>query len=277
MAWHSTVARVSGISRQLKCFINITLFSVAMGYLEAVVVVYLRTILTRRADWRSIEITREFATVVMLVTFAVASGRNARERTGAFLWIFGIWDIVYYVGLWIWLSWPENLLTMDTLFYIPCVWASPVYVPVCFSLIMMAIGAALIADRGSVWIRKTALWAFWGYLTGLVLGGIQAWRHGTSIPVGAMGTSFYIGLLAAGFGFGLVGAFLASGRPKVITMLAGLGGGVLAGLLAMLGQGMFSSGAASTLLSMSIGGVLGLAGAFTAELAKHLAILKNRC
>ncbi|MBU4286404.1 MAG: hypothetical protein KKD76_05795 [Verrucomicrobia bacterium] len=269
MAWHSMIASVSRIRRLLKRLINITLFSVAMGYLEAVAVVYLRSILTRRADWLVIEITREFVTIVMLITFAVASGRNARERTGVFLLIFGIWDIVYYLGLWIWLSWPESLLTMDTLFYIPCVWASPVYVPICFSLVMMALGVALIADCGSAWIRQTAVWGFWGWLTGLFLGGIQAWRHGTSIPVGAMGMSFYIGLLAAGFGFGLVGAFITSGRPNSITRMAGFGGGLFAGLLAALGQGMFYSCAARTLLSMTIGGALGLAGVFTAELAKH--------
>ncbi len=84
MAWHSTIAIVTGIRRPLKRLINITLFSAAMGYLEAVAVVYLRSILTRRADWLVIEITREFATIVMLITFAVASGRNARERTGVF-------------------------------------------------------------------------------------------------------------------------------------------------------------------------------------------------
>ena len=272
LKWHSMIAIATGIRRPLKRLINITLFSVAMGYLEAVVVVYLRSILTRRADWLVIEITREFATIVMLITFAVASGRNARERTGVFLWIFGIWDIVYYLGLWIWLSWPENFLTIDTLFYIPCVWASPVYVPVCFSLVMMALGVALIADYGSVWIRQTAVWGFWGWLMGLFLGGIQAWRYGTSIPVGAMGMSFYIGLLAAGFGFGWVGAFITYGRPNGITRMAGLFLGLLAGLLAALGQGMFYSDVAPTLLTMIIGGALGLAGTFTAELAKHLRV-----
>jgi len=139
------------------------LYATAMGWLEGVVVVYLRALLgilpgsgypggiqtiERMAQQRwliPVEQTREVATIVMLATAAWLSGRAARSRFGAFLVCFGIWDIVYYATLRVLIGWPQSLATMDLLFLIPQHpwWYQPVFVPVVISAFMIAGGGVL--------------------------------------------------------------------------------------------------------------------------------------
>jgi len=139
----------------------LALYSISMGYVEAMVVVYLRK-LTPPEIWHKItsygnlcklveetgirwsEQTREFATIVMLVCIAFLTGENKREKLASFLIAFGIWDIFYYIFLYIWLGWPEHLLAMDILFLIPCPWVSPVIVPIFISCILIITGLFLI-------------------------------------------------------------------------------------------------------------------------------------
>ena len=112
-------------------------YATAMGWLEAVIVVYLRALvgiprgvglppateILRRIHqiaWLlPAEQTREVATLVMLATVAILAARRWSERFGAFLVCFGVWDIVYYIGLYALLRWPESLATMDLLFLVP--------------------------------------------------------------------------------------------------------------------------------------------------------------
>jgi hypothetical protein len=140
-----------------KRILILVLFAVAMAYVEAMVVVYLRWLIPMPA-WTGIstykdlcrfikdagimwsEQTREFATIVMLVCIAWLFGKNIRERAAGFLIAFGIWDIFYYVFLYLWLRWPQSLLEWDVLFLIPCPWVAPVILPVCISLIMITSG-----------------------------------------------------------------------------------------------------------------------------------------
>src|SRR6266581_4547361 len=94
----------------------LVLFAGAMGWLEAVVVVYIRALLGiapgetapearilarfRSLPWlMGTEQGREVATLLMLGAVAWLTGRGARGRAGAFLVSFGVWDIVYYAGL----------------------------------------------------------------------------------------------------------------------------------------------------------------------------------
>lgn len=97
-----------------------------------------------------IELGREFSTLVMLATLAVAAGRNAREAWAFFLLAFGVWDIFYYVWLKIFLNWPESLWTWDLLFLLPVPWVSPVLAPVLVSLVMIIAGLTALhnEDRG---------------------------------------------------------------------------------------------------------------------------------
>ncbi|HPA20795.1 MAG TPA: hypothetical protein PLU30_23810 [Verrucomicrobiae bacterium] len=116
-------------------------FGIAMGLLEAICVIYLRRLLPMDAELTTlpqehgrIEIIREACTIVMLVCVAWLTGINGRSRVACFFYTFGIWDILYYVGLWWLAGWPDSLLTWDCLFLIPKPWYGPVLAPVLISL-----------------------------------------------------------------------------------------------------------------------------------------------
>jgi hypothetical protein len=148
--------------------VALIVFAAAMGWLEGVVVVYIRTmlgiahgptfppqaeIMARMAalPWLvPTEQTREAATLIMLAAAAWLAGRGSRARFGAFLVAFGVWDIVYYVALYAMLRWPPSLATMDLLFLIPPGpwWYQPVWLPVLISCGMIAGGVRLMGLAG---------------------------------------------------------------------------------------------------------------------------------
>lgn len=131
----------------IKTMIWLTVFSIAMGFLETSVVVYLRELyypdgfkfplvpVTR--DIATTEFFRELATIIMLIGIGVMVGKNAIQRFVFFLYSFAIWDIFYYVFLKILLNWPESLFTWDILFLIPVPWVGPVIAPCIISLSMI--------------------------------------------------------------------------------------------------------------------------------------------
>lgn len=132
----------------------ISFFSIAMGFLEAAVVVYLRELyypdgflfpLKEMPIWLvKVEIWREAATIAMLAGVAMLASTKKWQRWGYFLIAFAIWDIIYYVGLKIWLNWPESFFTWDVLFLIPITWVGPVITPILIALVMLALGYFLV-------------------------------------------------------------------------------------------------------------------------------------
>ena len=130
-----------------KIFLWLTLFSIAMAFLETSVVVYLRKLYYPEGfnfplkmldkDIAIVELFRELATLVMLLGAGFIAGRSKTEKFGLFLYSFAIWDIFYYIFLKITLNWPESLFTWDVLFLIPTTWVGPVIAPVIVSLIMI--------------------------------------------------------------------------------------------------------------------------------------------
>ena len=128
----------------------IILFAASFAFVEAAVVVYLRDIyypqgfhfpIKHLVDRNLIvELFRELATVIMMISVAALIGKKFWERFGYFLIIFGVWDILFYVFLKITLGWPESLFTWDILFLIPAPWIGPVLAPVIVSAVMIFIG-----------------------------------------------------------------------------------------------------------------------------------------
>jgi hypothetical protein len=121
----------------------LAIFGIAMAHLEGVVVVYLRKALgisdaesnneslgKFSPRYRKIEMTREAATIIMLVIIAFLAGVTWIERGVFFLWTFAFWDLFYYVSLYILIKWPPSLNTTDVLFLIPKPWIAPVWFPV---------------------------------------------------------------------------------------------------------------------------------------------------
>ena len=132
----------------------VTVFGIAMAFVESAVVVYLRAIfypegfafpLNRLADYRIlVEVLREIATIFMLLSVACLAGKKFWERFAYFMLSFGIWDIFYYVWLKLLLNWPSSIFDWDILFLIPLPWIGPVIAPVSIAL-MMIVFSILIA------------------------------------------------------------------------------------------------------------------------------------
>lgn len=142
------------IKQVQKTFIILTVFAIAMGMLESAVVIYLRDILypegfefplnPLRPDLVWTEILREVATLIMLLSVGILTGRTVAEKFGYFLYAFAIWDIFYYVFLWLLISWPESFMTWDVLFLIPVTWTGPVLSPIIVALTMILFAILLI-------------------------------------------------------------------------------------------------------------------------------------
>ena len=137
-----------------KTIIWLTVFSIAMGFLETSVVVYLRKLyypegfnfplvpVTR--DIATTEFFREIATIIMLIGAGVMAGKNAIQRFVFFLFSFAIWDIFYYVFLKVLLNWPESLFTWDILFLVPVPWVGPIIAPCIVSLSMIVLTLVVV-------------------------------------------------------------------------------------------------------------------------------------
>jgi len=215
----------------------LVLFGVSFGYVEAAVVVYLRSIYDplrqrihpgRQPDQLfplistdelaaagpenprllAIEIGRA-ATMAMLAGFALAVGANLHQWIAAFAIAFGIWDISFYAFLRLMIHWPQSLSTWDLLFLIPLPWVGPVWAPMLVALTMIVCGLISLALGGVQ--GRTAHWL--GVLAGafvIVLAFVWDYRNTTA---GGLPSAFNWPLLLLGEGIGLT-AFLAAARRR---------------------------------------------------------------
>ena len=126
----------------MKLFL-LAIFGISMAHLEGVVVVYLRKALGMLDTesnkesiekfpkrYLNIEMTREAATIIMLLAIAFISGSSWIEKGVFFLWTFAFWDLFYYVSLYVLIKWPSTFTTIDVLFLIPKPWIAPVWFPI---------------------------------------------------------------------------------------------------------------------------------------------------
>jgi hypothetical protein len=143
----------------LKRFCIVVAFGIAFGYIEAAVVVYLRTIfhpdgfsfpLTNFGVsplWRPLlftEVGREAATIVLILTAAWLFGQSLQQRFAYFLTIFAVWDIFYYVWLKVLIDWPASIMDWDILFLIPLTWVSPVLAPILISVTLLLFAGIIL-------------------------------------------------------------------------------------------------------------------------------------
>jgi hypothetical protein len=136
------------------------ILAVAFAYIEAAIVIYLRHIyypegfgfpLKLRKDYiLAVEVMREFATLVILVSAGILLSKKFWEGFAYFLIMFGVWDIFFYVWLKLLIGWPGSIFEWDVLFLIPMPWIAPVIAPVSLSLIMVVIGVMIVRlfDKG---------------------------------------------------------------------------------------------------------------------------------
>lgn len=134
-----------------------TLYAAAFGYVEALVVVYIRRLgamppgldyptiwASRHLAWNGAAIIgeirrlgvyeteygREIATLLLLLGPAMAAGRTGRERLGLYLFTFAVWDETFYVWLKLWTGFPQSFASTDIYFLVPWAWYGPVWFPV---------------------------------------------------------------------------------------------------------------------------------------------------
>ncbi|MDE3057693.1 MAG: hypothetical protein KGJ59_07035, partial [Bacteroidota bacterium] len=135
--------------------LNVTgIFAVAMAWMEAATVMYLRSLVNRINPYQLhplpaaalpawIELVREAATLLLLFSAAWLAGTSWRNRSGYFLFAFGLWDIFYYIFLKAMAGWPMTLFDWDVLFLLPVPWWGPVLAPILISLLMILGGILL--------------------------------------------------------------------------------------------------------------------------------------
>lgn len=165
------------ILKHLSSIFAVVLFAVSFALVEAMVVIYLRHILattshdifsnalslsTRASlfslgylvflrpevlsawDTLHLEIFREIATMLMLITFAYLAGRRWVEKVAFYLLSFGVWDIFYYIWQYLFIGWPKSIFDIDVLFLIPVPWVGPVWVPTMISASMILFSIYLL-------------------------------------------------------------------------------------------------------------------------------------
>lgn len=161
----------SGVALTPRQLLTSGVFAAAFGFVEAVVVVYLRAavgllpgyhgtlsdVIRRSGEFYqqsqaisqlpqsllALEVFREAATIVMLGSVALLTAAKLSSRAAVFLWTFAIWDVTYYAVLWATVRWPLSLRDPDVLFLIPRPWISPVWYPLLVSA--LALLAVLLA------------------------------------------------------------------------------------------------------------------------------------
>src|SRR5437867_9877860 len=153
LAWFSW--RRGGVAVTVRQLAISGVFAASFGFLEAVVVIYLRAAFGLLPGYQgtlsdvirmsgqyylqsqsisqfpksllTLEFLREAATILMLLSVALLTSANSRGRAAVFLWTFAIWDIVYYAALWATVRWPLSLRDAVFLFLIPVPCLSPVW------------------------------------------------------------------------------------------------------------------------------------------------------
>jgi hypothetical protein len=126
-------------------------FAIAMAWVEAACVYYLRVMVDRVDPYQAnplplrgvlgeIELVREAATLMMLATLGLVAGRTSYARIGYAAVAFGVWDIFYYVFLRMMGGWPRSVLDWDILFLLPLPWWGPVIAPVLIASLMIVGG-----------------------------------------------------------------------------------------------------------------------------------------
>jgi hypothetical protein len=163
-------------------------FAVAMAWVEAATVFYIRALVDRIEPYQMhplpmngalgyVELWREAATLVMIAMVGLLAGSTWRRRAGYAALAFGVWDIFYYVFLRLMSGWPRTLLDWDILFLLPLPWWGPVLAPVSIAVVMILWGTlATQLDDGATAARWPRASGCVGIVLALAAFTIDSWR-----------------------------------------------------------------------------------------------------
>jgi hypothetical protein len=146
----------------------LAVYAAAMALVEAAVVVYLRrlyypddllTVFPLRI-WPMrdllVELGREAATIVMILAVALLAVQGRVRRTAAFLFVFGVWDLCYYLWLKVALGWPVTWTEWDILFLIPWPWLAPWVAPAAVAALFVLWAAPVLARDAETAVPRRA-------------------------------------------------------------------------------------------------------------------------
>jgi hypothetical protein len=183
----------------------VTAFAIAMAWLEAASVFYIRALVDRIEPYQAnplplngalgnVELWREAATLMMIAMLGLLAGRTWWRRAGYAALAFGVWDICYYVFLRLISGWPSTLLDWDVLFLLPLPWWGPVLAPVSIAMVMILWGTlATQLDQRATDARWPWVLSFVGIAAALAIFMIDAWRalpHGRDAVLQVLPTTF---------------------------------------------------------------------------------------
>ena len=107
------------MSRDVRTWLLVVTFAIAMAWMESATVYYLRLLVDRVTPYQPnplpihgaigwVELVREAATLVMLLTVGAVAARTWRKRLAYTAIAFGVWDIFYYLFLRVMTAWPTS-------------------------------------------------------------------------------------------------------------------------------------------------------------------------
>ena len=169
----------------------LTLFAVAMALLESSVVVYMRRLYYPENPLDLfplqflgkydplLELSREAATIIMIVTVALLAERSSlTRRFAAFVFVFGVWDLFYYFWLKVLIGWPRTWLEWDVLFLIPGVWLGPWICPAMIALLFVGWGLRTLTSARAISFTRTSFIVF---VVGAILGLLTFLQPATAV------------------------------------------------------------------------------------------------
>ena len=132
---------------------GLTVYALAMAVVEAAAVVTLKRLYFPEG-WAApfhpipregllLEQAREIATLVMIVAVAFLGRPGLRDGIARGLWVFGLWDLGYYLALRLLTGFPAGLGDLDVFFLVPRPWIGPVWLPVAGSVLCLIFGLKL--------------------------------------------------------------------------------------------------------------------------------------
>jgi hypothetical protein len=145
--------------RDHRRWFTVVAFAIGMAWVESATVYYLRTMFDRIQPYQAnplpihgvlgqVELVREAATLLMLLTVGMLAARTWQRRLGYSAVAFGVWDIFYYVFLRVMCGWPSSLFDWDILFLLPLPWWGPVIAPVSIAVLMIVWGTSVTQFAG---------------------------------------------------------------------------------------------------------------------------------
>jgi len=195
---------VTGHLSERTRWVVVTVFAIAMAWVEAASVFYIRALVDRIEPYQAdplpvngalgnVELWREAATLVMIATLGLLAGRTWRHRAGYAAVAFGVWDVFYYVFLRAISGWPRALLDWDILFLLPLPWWGPVFAPVSIALVMIVWGTLSTQLRDAATARWTWALGSVGIVLALavfMIDAMQALPHGRDAVLQVLPTTF---------------------------------------------------------------------------------------